>query len=80
MRILFYGRLADVFGMELDLDAETGSSIADVRQRLAIEHPGSAADFMGKRVVACVGGSVVRDDYVIGDNDAIEFLPPVSGG
>jgi molybdopterin converting factor small subunit len=80
MRVLFYGRLADRFGMEVDLDTEIGSSIADVRQRLASEHPGSAADLMSKRVVACVSGSLVRDDYVIGADDTIEFLPPVSGG
>lgn len=80
MRILFYGRLADVFGTEVDLDTEAGSSIADIRQRLASAYPGSAADLMRKRVVACVGGCLVRDDYVIGNDDAIEFLPPVSGG
>lgn len=80
MRILFYGRLADLLGREVDLDAEAGSSIAHVRRRLASEYPGSGADLMGRRVVACVGGSVVRDDYVIGDQDEIEFLPPVSGG
>ena len=80
MRILFYGRLADQFGAHVDLDARAGSSIAEIRQRLAAENPASAADFLGKRVVACVGGSLVRDDYVIRELDEIDFLPPVSGG
>jgi molybdopterin converting factor small subunit len=80
MKILFYGRLADALGSEVDLDAPAGSSIADVRQRLATEHPGAANTLASGRVLACVAGSLVRDDYVIASNDAVEFLPPVSGG
>jgi molybdopterin converting factor small subunit len=80
MKILFYGRLAEAFGPEIDIDAPAGWSIAQVRDRIAVEHPGSAAALLGRRVLACVGGSVVRDDYVVGERDHVEFLPPVSGG
>ena len=80
MKIMFYGRLAEAFGPELDLDAPAGCSVADVRERLAAEHPGAAGALAGRRVRACVGGSLVRDDYVIATSDRVEFLPPVSGG
>ncbi len=80
MKILFYGRLADLLGPEVDVDVPQGSSIAQVRERLAVERPGSAAALTGRRVLACVAGSVVRDDYVVGGRDQVEFLPPVSGG
>jgi molybdopterin converting factor small subunit len=80
MKILFYGRLADLLGPQVDLDVSEGSSIAQVRDRLAAEQPGAAPALAGRRVLACVGGSIVRDDYVVSRGDQIEFLPPVSGG
>jgi molybdopterin converting factor small subunit len=80
MKILFYGRLADLLGREMDLDVPDGSSVAQVRDRVASERPGSAAALGGERVLACISGSLVRDDYVIGAGEQVEFMPPVSGG
>lgn len=80
MKILFYGRLADAVGPEVDIDAPAGWSIAQVRDLLSVAHPESASTLSGRRALACVGGSFVPDDYVIGERDCIEFLPPVSGG
>lgn len=77
MKVLFYGRLADAFGPEVEIDAPAGWSIAQVRERLANEH---STALIGKRVLACVAGALVREDYVIGEGDQVEFLPPVSGG
>lgn len=80
MRILFYGRLADTIGREIDLDAPDGSSIADLRARLASEHPAAASALTGGRSLTCVAGTLVRNDYRVGAGELIEFLPPVSGG
>lgn len=80
MRIVFYGRLAAAIGPTLDLDAHAGCSIAELRKRLMSEHPGAADALAGTRVLTCVGGSLVRDEHVIGECDEVEFLPPVSGG
>ena len=71
MRILFFGRLADRFGRELELDAAEGCTVADLRQRLALNDPASRA---------CVGESLVGDEFILGSAGEVEFWPPVSGG
>jgi molybdopterin converting factor small subunit len=80
MKITLYGRLADAVAPEVDLQASAGSSVGEVRRLLAAEHPAAAATLASTRSVACIGGSVVRDDHVISEGDLVEFLPPVSGG
>lgn len=80
MKITFYGRLSDAIGPDVDLPAEWGVSVGDVRRLLAGKHPDAAATLADRRSVACVGGSVVRDDHVISEGEVVEFLPPVSGG
>jgi sulfur-carrier protein len=80
MKVLFYGRLAEAIGPELEVDASPGSSVADVRERLAAEHPNAAAVLRNKRALSFVGERLVRDDYRLAAGDTLEFLPPVSGG
>jgi molybdopterin synthase sulfur carrier subunit len=80
MKVVFYGRLADAVGSEIDLEIPVGCSIAEMRKLLAAEHPDAAASLAGGRALACVGGSYVSDDYVTSAGDQVEFLPPVSGG
>lgn len=80
MKVVFYGRLADVVGPEVELEVSPGCSIGEMRTLLAAEHPAAAATLANRRALACVGGSVVRDDYVTSPEDWVEFLPPVSGG
>lgn len=80
MKVAFYGRLADLIGRDIDLEAATGCSIGEMRQMLAAEHPGAASVLTSRRALACVGGSLVRDEHVVGPGDLVEFLPPVSGG
>ncbi len=71
MRILFFGRLADGFGREVEVDAPAGSSIAEVRALLALDDPA---------VRACVGDRLVSDAFIVAPGEAVEFWPPVSGG
>ena len=78
MRILLYGRLADTIDREVELEANDGCTIADVRSRLAADHPSGAAELECSR--AAVGDRLVGDEHVIAATDCIEFLPPVSGG
>ena len=80
MKVLFYGRLADTLGPEVEIDAAPGCSIAQLRDRLISEHPGAEQPLRSKRALACVGDAIVRDNYVVQDSDRVEFLPPVSGG
>jgi molybdopterin synthase sulfur carrier subunit len=80
VKILFYGRLAEAIGPELQMDVPTGSSVAELRGRLASEHPQMAEVFRSNRARTCVGDSLVHDDYHVAAGDTLEFLPPVSGG
>jgi molybdopterin converting factor small subunit len=80
LKILFYGRLADALGREMELDQVSGGTIGDLRERIAAENPQAAQALSSQRVRACVGGSLMLDDDRIGPEDAVEFLPPLSGG
>ena len=80
MKVLFYGRLADVIGTELEVEASPGCSVAELRDRLASEHPEAGDVLRSRRALTCIGDRVVRDDHRLVAGDTIEFLPPVSGG
>lgn len=77
MIVRFYGRLADAIGSEIEL-AAAGCSVAEVRTRLASEHPNAAGSLGRSR--ALIAGSVAADERLVGEADDLEFLPPVSGG
>ena len=80
MKVLFYGRLAEAIGTELEVGASPGSSVAEVRDRLAADHPDVERVLRDKRALTFVGDRLVRDDYRLVPGDTLEFLPPVSGG
>lgn len=80
MKVLFYGRLAEAIGSELEVRAALGASVAEVRETIAAEHPDAAGLLRSKRALSFVGSRLVRDDYRLASGDRLEFLPPVSGG
>ena len=80
MKVLFYGRLAETLGPELEIETPPGCSVAELRDRLVAEHPEAEHPLRSKRALACVGDALVRDTYVLKAADSVEFLPPVSGG
>ena len=80
MKVVFFGRLKEAIASELELDLPVGSPIARLREALIGEHPAAEAALSNVRARACVGETVVADDYVPGAADVVEFLPPVSGG
>jgi len=80
MKVVFYGRLAEAIAPAIELDASAACSIAELRQRLAADHPEAANSLGSKRSRALVGASLVGDDHVIAAGEQIAFLPPVSGG
>jgi molybdopterin converting factor small subunit len=80
VKVLFYGRLAELIAPELDVNTAPGCSVADLRDRLIADHPEAEPTLRSKRSRACVGDSVVHEQFVLSEADRVEFLPPVSGG
>lgn len=80
MKVLFYGRLAEAIGPELQAGAMPGCSVAELRDRLIAEHPEIGDVLRNRRALTCVADRIVRDDYRLAADDTLEFLPPVSGG
>ena len=80
MKVVFYGRLAEEIGAELEVGVSPGSSVAEVREMIAAEHPNVAGVLLSRRALSVVGERMVRDDYRLAAGDTLEFLPPVSGG
>ena len=79
-KVLFHGRLADVFGNDLEMEVRQGCSIAELRTQIASENPQAIDALRSGRVRACVGDSIVPDSHVVAPGEQVEFLPPVSGG
>ncbi|HEX6783485.1 MAG TPA: MoaD/ThiS family protein [Sphingomicrobium sp.] len=77
LKVVFYGRLTDLIGREVGLDA-ADCSVAEIRRHLAANHPAAAEALARSR--ALIGSAVVEDDRRVGAEEELEFLPPVSGG
>lgn len=79
MKILFYGKLADALGPDMDLAVDR-CSVGELRAKIAKVLPSAAQALETGRVRACVGDSIVADDHLLAATDQVEFFPPVSGG
>ncbi len=78
---MFYGRLADVIGREIELDVPAGvSTVRDLRGMVAALYPSAAGDLERPRLRACIGDTIVSDDFPLAGVEAVEFFPPLSGG
>jgi molybdopterin converting factor small subunit len=78
LKVLFYGRLAETIASELDMPG--GGSVAELRERLIHDYPAAEPTLRSNHSRACVGDTLVGDDYPIGPDMTVELLPPVSGG
>lgn len=80
MKILFYGRLGEALGREVDVDLPGGTdTVAQLRAVLSDRLPDTSGELL-QRARACVGDEIVGESYRIGDAREVEFLPPLSGG
>lgn len=80
MNVLFYGRLRERAGAQIDVHVEEGCSVRDLRSVIANAHPSIREDMLSTRVRACVEDMVVPEDYRVSSGQTVEFIPPVSGG
>lgn len=80
MKVLFYGKLRDAFGHELEIRFNAPCTVAGLRRQLVAQHPNAAEALQEKRVRAFVGNRLVVDAHPLAPGDEVEFLAPVSGG
>jgi molybdopterin synthase sulfur carrier subunit len=77
MRILFFGRLGEAIGREIEIDPPAEPcTVADLRAQLAIAYPVLA----DRGVRGCVDRAIVPDTAPVRAGQEVAFMPPLSGG
>jgi molybdopterin converting factor subunit 1 len=77
MKILFFGRLGETIGREVQFDLpDGGCTVAELRAALAERHEGLAA----KSVRACIDQEIAPESALVLPGHEIAFIPPLSGG
>ena len=72
MKIGFYGRLAERFGREVEIDLPGACTVAELRARF------DGLDAVTVR--ALVNDEIAGEDRLVTSGDRVDFLPPLSGG
>ena len=81
MKVLFFGRLADRLGREVELDLpEEGCSVAELRQRLCTTFPEAAEELARPSNRACIDQTVAAESARVLPGHEVAFVPPLSGG
>ena len=72
IRIGFYGRLAERFGREVELEVAAATTVAALRVR---------CDGVDAATVRALVNDVTADEGAeVNPGDRVDFLPPLSGG
>lgn len=81
MRIICFGKLGEAIGRELHLEPPVGGcTVAELRQLLIARHPHAAEILSNPSIRACVGDSIVGEQFPVDPATDVEFFPPLSGG
>jgi molybdopterin converting factor subunit 1 len=79
MKVLFFARARDLAGpARIDVEMPPGSTIGDLRRRLATDHP-RLAGLLPDCAIA-VDEEFASDDREVSPDAEVAVLPPVSGG
>ena len=79
IQVRFFAAARDLAGCEhVELEIESGTTIADLRGRLIAQHPALA--LLLKHSLLAVGQQYATDQTVLADGDEVAMIPPVSGG
>jgi molybdopterin converting factor subunit 1 len=77
--VRLFARLRDIAGTsELSRDIAAGATIGDLWRQLATEFP-ELGDYE-RSISTAVNADYARMNHVLGPDDEVAFLPPVSGG
>lgn len=81
VKVVFYGRLADLMGREREAPLEgAGTSVGALMRRIAESDAGFAAALAAMRVQYAVNDAIVTPDAKLMVGDEVAVLPPFSGG
>ncbi len=81
MKILFFGRLGEVIGREIEVELPSDRrTVAELRLWLADRFPQARDELVKPALRALVDDSIVGEHFVIDAAAAVEFFPPLSGG
>jgi molybdopterin converting factor small subunit len=77
MKILFFGRLGETIGREIDFDLPAkGCTVAELRAKLAEVHAALGA----ANVRACIDREIALESALVRPHHEVAFIPPLSGG
>ena len=77
--VKLFGAVRETVGAKvLTVEVPDGCPVAELRDRLAGEHP--VFDQFGERLAVSVNYEIASLDAVLHEGDEVAFLPPVSGG
>lgn len=80
-KILFFGRLSDQFGREIEVDLPpAGCTVAELRALIGGRAPAAGEALLEPCVKVCVDQAIVADSAYVRPGQEIAFLPPLSGG
>ena len=81
-KVLLFGKLRDAFGADAVAMPEGVESVRDLRIALGVAHPHLAALVSAPSVRVAVNQELVADEIttLIGPDDEVALLPPLSGG
>lgn len=81
MKILFFGRLGDQLGRELEIEPpRSGCTVAELRQLLCSRGRIFRDTLSHSSVRACVDQVIVPEDTPVRLGQEVAFIPPLSGG
>jgi sulfur-carrier protein len=80
MRVLLFGRLADLAGWRERSFDPAPTNLAALRALLAAEDAALGVALGGRGVQAAVDKTIVRGEIALAGAAEVAFLPPMSGG
>lgn len=80
MRVLFFGRLAEIAGGRTRDAPDDIASLAALRDYLTEVDPILAQALLSAGVRAAVNKIVATGDVALAPGDEVAFMPPLSGG
>ena len=80
MRVLLFGRLADVAGWRERAFDPAPASLTALKALLATEDAALGEALSGRGVQVAVDKAIVRGEFALATAAEVAFLPPMSGG